>query len=172
MNDTWAVTTLDVVVRNVQGQDTLLDIFNATGSTKKLEILQIKLGARAARKAYASQDFPVYVHRTVAKGVGGLTETLVAHDLLQPALPLQITARSNPNFSNLNNITERVLASSMFHDEAPFAEPATHIVYRYGGEPQRPLIVRPGGGLVIRHGATGNTAANLAIEILFSVSAP
>lgn len=170
MNDTWAITTLDVVVRNVMGLDTLFDLYVDVGSTRKVEILQIKLSARAARAAYASRDFAIAVHRTVAKGVGGTTETPTSHDLTQPALPLQITARSNPNFTNLNDIKERVLVSSMFHDEAPFAEPASHTLYRYGGEPQRPLIVRPGGGLVIRHGATGNTAANLAVEVLFAVS--
>jgi len=168
---TYAIATGPIIVRNLSTLEPLLDLFNPSGTGKKLRLISLKISARPSRSnlAYVARSFQIEVWRTSGAGTHGSVEPIVSHDTSQTVLPVTITCRTDPTV-DLSFLGERILATSMWHDEAPVTEPVSHYVYRYQGEPQKPLTIRPGEGMLIRHMATGNTVANVAVEAIFTAA--
>lgn len=167
--DTWVIATGNIIVRTTSRLENLFDFYNGDGSGKTIKILSLRVMPRPARFAYAAGNFQLDVFKTSAKGTGGTFEFPVAHDSMQTALPDVITSRTDPQMAAAV-IKGRLLASSMYHDENPVTEPIAHFMYRYLGEPQKPLTLHPGEGLLIQHGSAVNAGAQLAIEMIFTTS--
>lgn len=166
--ETWIVQTGNQA--NVAAARTShFDLFNATGSGKKLRVKGIFI--LPTLTAVTGIGLTWELIRTSAVGTGGTTLTPQPFDSNNTALPAQVTARGKPTGGATTSITWQVCNTSS-EETTPYAGMASQLNHLacWGRLDVQPIVLNENQGLKVDQ-TTSSSVGSTNIVVVFTVDA-
>lgn len=166
--ETWVVQTGNSA--NVAAaRTTHFDLFNASGSGKKLRVRGVFIIPTLA--AVTGVGLTWELIRSSAVGTGGSTLTPQPRNSANTALPAQVTARSKPTGGATTSITWQAVNASS-EETTPYAGMASQLnhVASWDIPDIQPIVLNEGEGLKVDQ-TTNSSVGSTNIVIVFTVDA-
>jgi hypothetical protein len=166
--ETWVVQT-DNQVNVAAARTTHFDMFNASGSGKKIRIKGIFIVPTLT--AVSGIGLTWELIRTSAVGTGGSSLTPQPYDSNNAALPAQVTARGKPTGGATTSITW-LRRNSSSEETTPYAGLASQVnhVPCWDRADVQPIVLNEGEGLKIDQ-TTNSSVGSTNIVVVFTVDA-
>jgi hypothetical protein len=147
----------------------LLDIFNATGSGKIVEVVGIFIIPAQTAVAGIGQTYELV--RTTAVGTGGTTLTPAGFDANNIAIPAQVTVRTKPT-GGATAGTTLALVNGSSEETSPYAAMASQLNHvpmaNVHGPNQNGIVIRENTGLRIDQ-TTNSSIGNVNVMVCFTL---
>jgi hypothetical protein len=166
INQTYTVTSAAAIAGG--NAKIMFDLFNATGSGKKIKIRELRLICNMA--TVTGVPFVFSLNKTSAVGTGGTGETVRLMDTTNTVVPAQVTARSAPSGGATSNYV--ISYFGMHSEETNAAVPLLSRMNIVGdgtvSDGSQPLTIEENAGISIVCN-TNSTAGSWYVFIRFTL---